>query len=258
MDILYNPKIIKQRFSNKIYSIFRSTKNIDYLAYVLNTKYPKKTINNMTLVVENNITYNTKEEYLIDFYTKIQKFWIPIADKSYYTDNNVWDAVKILNSKFIKYACQHIEYKYDSKKSKSYIDTALDATILYQPGFEDMNKNLYKNTDKWGTTHLDKSNICKTAEEAEAEYYGYDYVTSDVAIGLKKKIKNEPQYTYPFKPSGTPFMINRKPKINVWNKFNNASYGVDKEFQFSNGTEGTHELEAPVYRHLFQAQYSKR
>ena len=254
MDILYDPKIIKQRFPNKVYKIFRSTKNIDYLTHVLNTKYPK----NITSVIGATNTYRAKEEYLIDFYTKVQMFWIPIADRSHYTDNNVWDAIKILNSKFIKYAYQHIEYKYDSKKSKSYIDTALDATILYQPGFEDMNKDLYKKTNKWGTTHLDQSGICKTAEEAEAEYYGYDYVTSDVAIGLKKKIKNTPQYTHPFKPSGTPFMINRKPKINVWNKFNNASSGADKEFQVPKGTEGTYELETPVYRHRFPAQYSKR
>ena len=96
------------------------------------------------------------------------------------------------------------------KKSNSYIDTALDATILYQPGFEDMNNDLYKKTNKWGTTHLDQSGICKTAEEAEAEYYGYDYVTSDVAIGLKKKIKNKamtekyPYETGKIKITGTP------------------------------------------------------
>jgi hypothetical protein len=257
MDILYDPKIIKQRFPNKVYSIFRSSKNIEYLIYVLNTKYPNNMSKNMLAVSDLN-TYRMKEEYLIDFYTKVQKFWIPIANRSYYTDNNIWDAIKMLNSKFIKYACQHIEYKYNLKKSKSYIDTALDATVLYQPGFEDMNKDIYKKTNNWGTTHLDPSGICKTAEEAEAEYYGEDYVTSEVAIGLKKKIKNAPQYTNPFKPSGTPFMVNRTPKINLLYKFNNASSGADKDFQFAQGTEGTHEMEAPIYSQRFQSQYSKR
>ena len=251
MDILYDPKIVKQRFPNKVYAIFRSSKNIDYLTHVLNTKY--NTPHNMTSVGPISNLEKSKEMFLIDFYTKIQKFWIPIADRSY-TDIYVWDAVKKLNYKFIKYACQHIESIYDSKKSQSYTDAILDATVLYQPGFEDMNKNLYKKTDRWGTTHLDSSNICKTAEEAEAEYYGHDYVTSEVSIALKKKIKNEPNYTHPFKSSGTPFMINRKPKINIWNKFNNASYGADKEFQVATGTD---ELEAPIYRHKFQAKYSK-
>ena len=253
MDILYDPTIVKQRFPNKVYAIFRSSKNIDYLMHVLNTKYNKS--NNMTSIGVN--LSKLKEMFLIDFYTKVQKFWIPIADRSY-TDIYVWDAVKKLNYKFIKYACQHIESVYDSKKSKSYTDAILDATVLYQPGFEDMNKDLYKKTDKWGTTHLDPSKICKTADEAEAEYYGHDYVTSDVSIELKKKIKNEPNYTHPFKPNRTPFMINRKPKIDIWNKFNNASYGTDKDFQFSKGTDGTHELEAPIYNHRFPPQYSRR
>jgi hypothetical protein len=53
-------------------------------------------------------------------------------------------------------------------------------------------------------------------------------------------------------------MINRKPKINIWNKFNNASSGADKEFQVATGTEGTHEMEAPIYNRRFPPQYSRR
>ena len=246
MKILTDNKIIRTKFPNKVYKIFQSTKNVDYLLYVLNSKYKKSTVSN---------EYHVKELYLVDFYMKVHKFWIPIADRSCYTDTNVWDAVKILNSKFIKYACQHIEYKYNSKESKSYSDTILDTTVLYQPGFEDLNKNII-DTRKWGQEYIDQSPIIKTAEEAEAEYYGYEYATSDVVIELKKKIKNTPIYSHPFRPNGTQFMINRKPKINVWNKFNNALENVDREFQ--SPRDITYELEAPIYNHKFPAKYNKR
>ena len=245
MKILTDNKIVRTKFANKVYTIFQSTKNVDYLLYVLNSKYGKSPVSN---------EYRAKELYLVDFYTKVHKFWIAIADRSNYTDTNVWDAVKILNSKFIKYACQHIEYKY--KESKSYSDTILDTTVLYQPGFENLNKNII-DTRKWGQEHLDPSPIIKTAEEAEAEYYGYEYATSDVVIALKKKIKNTPIYSHPFRPHGTPFMINRKPKLDVWNKFNNALASVDREFQPPRDMDGTYELEAPVYGHKFPAKYSK-
>jgi hypothetical protein len=243
LKILNDSRIIRERFPNKVYKLFQSTKNIDYLTHILNSKYSKLTATH---------EYRSKEAYFVDFYTKVHKFWIPIADRSFYTDINVWDAVKILNTKFIKHACQHIEFKYDSKKSKSYTDVALDETILYQPGFEDLNRNIV-DTRKWGREHLDPYKIIKTAEEDEAEYYGYEYVTSDVAIKLKQKTKNKPHYTYPVK--GTPFMINRKPKINMWHKFNNASAGA--EMEAPRDTEGTYEMETPIYGHKFPAKYNK-
>jgi len=246
MKILNDNRIVRQRFPNKVYKLFQSTKNIDYLTHLLNSKYGKLPASH---------EYRSKEAYFVDFYDKIHKFWIPIADRSYYTDTNVWDAVIALNTKFIRHACQHIEYKHDSKKSKSYTDVLLDTTVLHQPGFEDFNNNLIDNR-KWGREHLDpQTKIMKTAEEDEAEYYGYDYVTSDVAIKLKQKTNNTPQYQYPVK--GTPFMINRKPKINTWHKFNNGSAGVEKQFQFPRDMEGTYEMENRIYGHKFPGKYSK-
>jgi hypothetical protein len=50
-------------------------------------------------------------------------------------------------------------------------------------------------------------------------------------------------------------MINRKPKINMWNKFNNASAGA--EMQAPRDTEGTYEMETPIYGHKFPAKYNK-
>ena len=94
MKILTDNKIVRTKFANKVYTIFQSTKNVDYLLYVLNSKYGKSPVSN---------EYRAKELYLVDFYTKVHKFWIAIADRSNYTDTNVWDAVKILNSKFIKW-----------------------------------------------------------------------------------------------------------------------------------------------------------
>lgn len=244
--------LVKKSFPIQVTDRFKAQKNVEYIAYLLKQKYRNGKSTERK-------TYNAYVKYIKTLHESMYAFKSPISNQSYFNSNDVWKAVKVRNYQFYKSACLSIDTVGSYTESKSYHMKDLEVNCLFPKGFESLNADLktgfsvenpsaddYMSGQGWAEGDANKS-----AEETLAEYYGSEFVTSDVAIALRKKQKANPSMPTGPKPQGVPFMIDRRPRINQWYNTGKAADLVDRDIQRTVDQEDNLELETPLYGNRF-------
>ena len=239
--------LVKKSFLQQVSDQFKSQKNVRYINYLLEQRYYDGNLVNRRQI-------KAYRKYIKTLHESMYAFKPQIPNQSYFNSDDVWKSVKICNYQFYKSACRSIDTVNLYKESKSYHMKDLEANCLFPKGFESLNADIktgFSASPEQGWADGDAN---KSAEETLAEYYGSEFVTSDVAIALRKKHAANPGVPTGPKPQGVPFMIDRRPRINQWYNTGKAADLVDRDIQRTVDQEDNLELETPLYGNQFGAR----
>jgi hypothetical protein len=242
VKFMVNCNLVKKRFKQQVYELFKTAKNILYISQVLTDEY--SIILNIKPCTDEHKAYKI---FVNDLHSRVSKYaQTNVPDRAYFDDADIWAAVRALNYQFINSAKSQIKTASTYKESKSYLQKAVEVNYLFPKGFEGLNKGVKfgRNTNNNQDAAWDEGDANMTAEETTGEYYGYDSVTSEVAIKLRKKLEKRPSK---LKVNGTPFMINVQKRINRrWTPAKAADL-QERGIQQPVNMEDTYELESNAY-----------